>query len=71
MRGYSAERYEALFEQPNGIEGADNVLRADEPGRYRCKTIKLGADIEASTYTDVINHLAENRNVQSVHTTSA
>ena len=51
MKGYSAERYEALFDQAvDGINGADNALRPDEPGRYRCKTIKAGDQLECEIY---------------------
>ena len=70
MRGYSAERYEALFEQPNGIEGADNVLRADEPGRYRCKTIKHGDQLDVEIYP-VWQTAAENRKAKAALTRAA
>ena len=51
MKGYSAERYEALFDRPvDGVNGADNVLRPDEPGRYRCKTIKAGDQLECEIF---------------------
>lgn len=50
-RGYSAERYESLFTEPvDGVNGADNALRPDEPGRYHCKTIKAGDQLECEIY---------------------
>ena len=51
MKGYSAERYESLFElPPDGVNGADNVIRGNEPGRYRCKTIKHGNQLDVEIF---------------------
>lgn len=51
MKGFSAERYEALFDRAcDGVEGAGNELRSDETGRYRCKTIKAGDQLECEIY---------------------
>lgn len=51
MRRYSAERYESLFDQDcDGVNGADNAIRAREPGRYRCKTIKHGNQLDVEIF---------------------
>lgn len=48
---YSAERYESLFDQAvDGVNGADNVLRTDNVGRYRCKTIKHGDQLDVEIF---------------------
>lgn len=42
-KGYSAERYLGLFDQKvDGVNGADNVLRPGNVGRYRLKTVRHG-----------------------------
>ena len=71
MKGYSAERYESLFElKPDGVNGADNVIRADEPGRYRCKTIKHGDQLDVELFP-LWNTAAEVRRAKSAVTRKA
>lgn len=70
-RGYSAERYESLFSVPvDGVNGADNVIRADEPGRYRCKTIKHGDQLDVEIYP-LWNTRAEERKAKAAVTRKA
>ena len=70
-RGYSAERYESLFSVPvDGVNGADNVIRADEPGRYRCKTIKHGDQLDVEIFP-VWNTRAEERKAKAAVTRKA
>ena len=71
MKGYSAERYESLFDvKPDGVNGADNVLRADEPGRYRCKTIKHGDQLDVEIFP-IWNTRAEERKAKEAVTRKA
>lgn len=71
MKGYSAERYESLFDvKPDGVNGADNVLRADEPGRYRCKTIKHGDQLDVEIFP-IWNTRAEERKAKAAVTRKA
>lgn len=70
-RGYSAERYESLFTVPvDGVNGADNVIRADEPGHYRCKTIKHGDQLDVEIYP-LWNTRAEERKARAALTRAA
>lgn len=71
MKGYSAERYESLFElPPDGVNGADNVIRADEPGRFRCKTIKHGDQLDVEIFP-IWNTRAEERKAKAALSSKA
>ena len=60
-----------LFTQLN-IKILDIDFHVESTGETNLYTNVYMLQLPAKlTYTDVINHLAENRNVQSVHTTSA
>ena len=70
-KGFSAERYEALFDTPiDGVNGSDNVIRADEPGRYRCKTIKHGDQLDVEIFP-IWNTRAEERKARAAVTREA
>lgn len=71
MKGYSAERYESLFTQaPDGVNGADNVIRENEPGRYRCKTIKHGDQLDVEIFP-IWSTSAESRKARAAVTSKA
>lgn len=71
MKGYSAERYESLFDvECDGVNGADNVIRADEPGRYRCKTIRHGDQLDVEIFP-LWNTRAEERKAKAAVTRKA
>lgn len=71
MKGYSAERYESLFElPPDGVNGADNVIRGNEPGRYRCKTIKHGTQLDVEIFP-IWNTRAEERKAKAALSSKA
>lgn len=51
MKQFSAEKYIHLFDTPvDGINGADNVLRPGNVGRYRCKTVKHGERLDVEIF---------------------
>ena len=51
MKQYSSEKYIHLFDNPvDGVNGADNVLRPGNVGRYRCKTVKHGERLDAEIF---------------------
>lgn len=51
MKTYSAVRYEHLFDVPvDGVNGSDIVLRPENVGRYRRKTIKHGDQLDVEIY---------------------
>ena len=71
MRQFSAERYGSLFDSPvDGINGADNVLRPGSVGRYRCKTIKHGDQLDVEIYP-LWNTAAETRRAKAAVTRKA
>lgn len=51
MKQFSAEKYIHLFDTPvDGVNGADNVLRPGNVGRYRCKTVKHGERLDVEIF---------------------
>ena len=71
MRQFSAERYESLFELPvDGVNGADNVLRPGAVGKYRCKTVKHGDQLDVEIFP-IWNTAAENRRAKAAVTRKA